>query len=218
MEKEQYNDLVKDEKTPRPENSCEGLKIVKTNQLVWDIIPTFSLTCDKKMQNIEKTLVKAATILTKVVDKMAKLDTDENSEVLDNCNDTIALLGYANRQINLARRDFMKPDLDTNYVHLCAQSVPYTSYLFGDDVSKAAKDIEDTRKIGSRLGGYRGRPFYRGGRGRGFRRGFPEFSGVVEVATVVALHTDQEIDLMIPQKTSGEVLPPAEVRSIRVRR
>jgi hypothetical protein len=65
------------------------------------------------MQNIEKTLVKAATILTKVVDKMAKLDTDqdENSEVLDNCNDTIALLGHANRQINLARRDFMKPDL-----------------------------------------------------------------------------------------------------------
>jgi hypothetical protein len=41
------------------------------------------------MQNIEKTLVKAATILTEVVDKMAKLDTDENSEVLDNCNDTI---------------------------------------------------------------------------------------------------------------------------------
>jgi hypothetical protein len=79
--------------------------------------------------------------------------------------------------------------------------VPYTSYLFGDDVSKAAKDIEDTRKIGSRLGGYRGRPFYRGGRGRGF----PEFSGVVEVATLVALHTDQAIDLMIPQKTSGEV-------------
>jgi hypothetical protein len=164
MDEEQYNDLVKDEKTPRPEN-CEGLKIVKTNQLVWDIIPTFSQTCDKKIQNIEKTLVKAATILTKVVDKMAKLDTDENSEVLDNCNDTIALLGHANRQINLARRDFMKPDLDANYVHLCAQSMPYTSYLFGDDVSKAAKDIEDTRKIGSRLGGYQGRPFNRGGRG-----------------------------------------------------
>jgi hypothetical protein len=106
---------------------------------------------------------------------MAKLDTDQDeiSEVLDNCNDTIALLGHANKQINLSRRYFMKPDLDANYVHLCAQSVPYTSYLFGDDVSKAAKDIEDTRKIGSRLGGYRGRPFYRGGRGRGFRRGFP---------------------------------------------
>lgn len=59
----------------------------------------------------------------------------------------------------------MKPDLDANYVHLCSQSMPYTSYLFGDDVSKAAKDIEDTRKIGSRLGGYQGRPFYRGGRG-----------------------------------------------------
>lgn len=171
MDEEQYNEIVKDEKTPRPEN-CEALRVVKTNQLVWDVLPTFTQTCDRKLQNIEKTVVKAATILTASVNKMAQSDNCDD-EILDKCNDTIALMGHANRQLNLARREFMKPDLDYNYVHLCAQSVPYTSFLFGDDVSKAAKDIEDTRKIGNRLGGSYTRPFIRGGRGRGPRgRGF----------------------------------------------
>lgn len=83
-------------------------------------------------------------------------------------------MGHANRQLNLARREFMKPDVNSNYGHLCAQSVPYTSLLFGDDVSKAAKDVEETRKIGNRMSGLgfpRGRGYYRGGRGRGSRRG-----------------------------------------------
>lgn len=174
MDEEQYSDIFKDEKNARPEN-CEGLKVVKTNQLIWDILPPFTQTCDKKMQNIEKTVVKAATVLTNAVNKMAKVDSQEMNDFIESCNDTLALMGHANRQINLARREFMKPDLDSNYVHLCAQSVPYTSQLFGDDVSKAAKDIEDTRKIGNRMSGFgfpRGRGYYRGGiRGRGSRRG-----------------------------------------------
>lgn len=37
MNEEQYSDLIKDENNARPEN-CEGLKVVKTNQLVWDNI------------------------------------------------------------------------------------------------------------------------------------------------------------------------------------
>jgi hypothetical protein len=37
MNEDQYSDLIKDENNARPEN-CEGLKVVKTNQIVWDII------------------------------------------------------------------------------------------------------------------------------------------------------------------------------------
>lgn len=37
MDEDQYNDLTKDENTGRPEN-CEGLTVVLTNQLVWDLI------------------------------------------------------------------------------------------------------------------------------------------------------------------------------------
>ena len=37
MEEEQYNSMIKDEKLARPEN-CDGLTVVKCNQLVWDLL------------------------------------------------------------------------------------------------------------------------------------------------------------------------------------
>lgn len=82
---------------------------------------------------------------------------------MDECNDSLALLGHANRQMNMTRRDLIKPELRYEYLHLCAQSVPYTAWLFGDDISKTAKEIEDCSKIGHKLqysnrgGTFRGR-------------------------------------------------------------
>ncbi|CAG2256275.1 unnamed protein product [Mytilus edulis] len=152
MDESQYNEMIKDELNPRPGN-CDGLVIVKTNQLIWDLISPFAQTCDKKMQNIERSVVKASVLLSKTVNNIAKTDneTNEFSEVIDECNDVLALLGHTNRQINLARRDFIKYELNNEYTHLCAQSQPYTTFLFGDDVSKVAKDIEDCSKIANRI-------------------------------------------------------------------
>ncbi|KAH3873491.1 hypothetical protein DPMN_036727 [Dreissena polymorpha] len=54
--------------------------------------------------------------------------------------------------------------------------MPYTTQLFGDDVSKAVKEIEDCAKNGSKMlqyssGNYRGPSSFRGCRG-GFRGRF----------------------------------------------
>lgn len=152
MDKVQYNDLMKDDTNPRLDN-CDGLVVVKTNQLIWDLISPYTQTCDRKMQNIEKSVVKAATLLAKTVNDLAKLDkeknTDEFSETIESCNDVLAVLGHTNRQINLTRRDFIRTELNNEYTHLCAQSQPCTTFLFGDDVSKVAEDIEDCSKIAS---------------------------------------------------------------------
>lgn len=48
----------------------------------------------------------------------------------------------------MTRRDLIKPELRFEYLHLCAQTVPYTLWLFGDDTSELAKAIEDCSKIG----------------------------------------------------------------------
>ena len=105
------------------------------------------------MQLIQRTVVKAATLLVKTVNKMALSDqSNESDEQINECNDVLALLGHAIRKINVTRRELMKPEMSLEYVHLCAQSVDYTSYLFGDDVSKKAKDIEDCSKIGYKIG------------------------------------------------------------------
>ena len=57
MNEDQYSDLIKDENNARPEN-CEGLKVVKTNQLVWDIISQEAKTNDRKMQTLKPLLLK----------------------------------------------------------------------------------------------------------------------------------------------------------------
>ena len=81
----------------------------------------------------------------------------------------LALLGHTNRQINLARKDFLKPELKYEYAHLCNHSVPFISELFGDDVSKQAREIEDINKLGTRIQ----KEAFVEGRGRvGFRGNF----------------------------------------------
>ena len=70
MNEDQYSEMVKDENNSRPEN-CEGLQVVKTNKLVWDIISPEAKTNDRKMQNVETSLIKGSVILTKVADKLA---------------------------------------------------------------------------------------------------------------------------------------------------
>ena len=100
-----------------------------------------------------------------------KNDGTNMNEYFDKCNDVLAPLGHASRHIHTTRRDFRKPELMSENLHLCSHSVPFTKWLFGDDVSKTAKDIEDCSKIGNKLrfgrarGGYRGGRSHRGGRG-----------------------------------------------------
>ena len=71
----------------------------------------------------------------------------------------------------------LKPDLKEEYAHFCNHAVRFTTELFGDDVSKQAKKIEDSNKIGNRLQrgsnySFRGRPG-RQLRGRARGRGWP---------------------------------------------
>ena len=62
--------LVKDETNARPSN-CEGLVVVKTNQLVWDAVSSVARTNDLKLQKVETSVAKAANVLSKVVNSMA---------------------------------------------------------------------------------------------------------------------------------------------------
>ena len=88
-----------------------------------------------------------------------ELKNDNFSKLIDDCNDALALMGHANKQINLTRKDFLRPELNREYSHLCNHNRPYTQYLFGDDVSKSAREIEDCSKISNRMFQNRPGPF-----------------------------------------------------------
>ncbi|KAH3824008.1 hypothetical protein DPMN_125836 [Dreissena polymorpha] len=68
------------------------------------------------------------------------------AEVVENCNEALALFGHANNQIVLTRRDFLKPEIRDEYVHLCNHSAPFTSLLFGDEFLKLAERLRTLSK------------------------------------------------------------------------
>lgn len=137
---------------------------------MWDIISPEARTNDIKMQCKETFAIKTSIILAKVAYKLAVLEKEvddskkqKSEKIVDECNDSLTLLGHANRKMNMTRRDLIKPELWYKYLQLCAQYVPYTAWLFVNDISKTAKEIEDCSKIGQKLqynnrgGTFRGR-------------------------------------------------------------
>ena len=190
---DKYNELVK--KYNRPEN-CTGLSSVRVNQLVWDIIRPESRSLDVKFQAIQTSLVKGATALTQLVVELAQQTKDNSApnaqKLLDLSTDALALLGNSNRLLNLRRRDCMKSDLRQDYLHLCSTTVPFTDYLFGDDVSKTVKDIQEVNRAGQKIGtswprgGIRTRSRARGirfrGRGRGYFRKLYQAASMTDTA------------------------------------
>ena len=67
-------------------------------------------------------------------------------------NDALALLGHASFKLNMFRREQIKPELKKEYRSLCSSSIPVTNELFGEDLSKAAKEVEEKNKISNKMG------------------------------------------------------------------
>ena len=84
----------------------------------------------------------------------------------------------ANRQVNLARRDLLRPHLNKPYQSLRNPSTSITSYLFGDDLNKQVDDLTKANKIGHKVQGPSTKPRYHpyrsssGARGRGYRQNY----------------------------------------------
>jgi len=62
--------------------------------------------------------------------------------------DNISLLAHANTELNNRRKELIKPDLHTDYKHLCSKSTTVTAELFGDDLSKQVKHISEVNPVG----------------------------------------------------------------------
>lgn len=174
----------------RPDN-CSSLVKTKVNSLVWNRLSPHMMTADRKMQSIQEAMIKSSILVTQLLDNASSV---LDSKQLELGTDALSLMGQANKLLNNRRKDMHKSDLNKEFHHLCTPNQKYTDMLYGDDVCKSVKDIQDMNKIAGRIrgggsGGYptynrgRGRPYQRGGvsRGRVFKRGrgrgFRGFSG-----------------------------------------
>ena len=99
-------------------------------------------------------------------------------DLIDHGNDALALMGQVNYLLNMLRRELLRPELKFKYRSLCNSSLPVTDLLFGEDLTKATKEVEDRNKISSKLS----TPFQY--RGLGLRRTFSRGRGMRGIGPV----------------------------------
>ena len=151
-------------KYPSPDN-CPTLDVPKVNGTIWENLKGYTRTKDLKLQRVQKALAKGLTAFSRSVDGQDLTGTQQ---------DTLALLCNAQFELNCLRRDCIRPDINPKYSHLCKASNVLTpsKQLFGDDLSKQVKDLQEEHKaaFGVVKGG-RGPPY---GRERRQYKPYPE--------------------------------------------
>ena len=138
-------------RNPAPKN-CERLAETRVNLPIWNNLSEKARSADIKLQKVQKSLVKGATAVVSVVNNLITAPgMPSKNEVVNNLMDGVFLLANANMELNVRRREALRPELHASYRYLCAPSNPISSELFGDDLPKAVKDITDTNRITSKL-------------------------------------------------------------------
>lgn len=185
---DRQSELVKD--IHRPSN-CESLVKTKVNQSIWRLLKPNTQTDDVKMQTIQNNVIKSAINITKMLNEGGET-MSLSSSMIDLGTNALGLLGQTNKLINNKRKEFHKRDLDVKYHYLTSHNFPFTDSLYGDDVNKNVKEIQDMNRLSKNVGrgsqpgsanrgfGFRGRRGFRfpgrnRGRGRGYGRGSTDY-------------------------------------------
>ena len=137
----------------RPEN-CSFLDVPKVEKSLWISNKTDKSVkdSDKLFQRTQMYLTKGMIPLVQVMDKSIKAETMDKEEVFDLAMDAFSLLAHAHKDMSNQRKRLITPAINTQYRVLCNESSPITAtQLFGDDINKQIKDIDDSRKLGNSL-------------------------------------------------------------------
>ena len=76
-------------------------------------------------------------------------------EFWEKLTDSAILLTTTLHDVNMIRRDLFKPGLDGKYKSLCSDKHPITEELFGDNLADRLRNMEESKKSASKLGGSR---------------------------------------------------------------
>ncbi|XP_068690137.1 uncharacterized protein [Montipora foliosa] len=143
----------------RPEN-CETAKPTRVNPGIWRTFREPTQKRDLQLHKMQLALVKGIMPVAHLTDfsmtEKKWLDKEGAQQIKQDGLDALSLLTRVNYELNMQRRQLMKPDIGKDYASLCSQQIPFTDYLFGDDLQKQSKDIGDVNKIGAKVQASRG--------------------------------------------------------------
>lgn len=139
---------------PRPENL--ELYKVDVNDEVVQTMNKFHKVKDLKLRSVQGAVVCATTLSAKFLDALYTLEAgseDEIKQTLLNMvtwgQDQVRLLSHANMCINNARREAIKPALNSKYHALCRDTATYKSnLLFGANLAEKLKVLSQAVRIG----------------------------------------------------------------------
>lgn len=115
-----------------------------------------SMSLFKIQQALVKGIIPIARLTDLSMTERKGLDQEGVQQIKQFRLDALSLLTHVNYELNMQRKQHMKPDIGRDYVSLCSPHVPFTDLLFGDDLQKQLKDIGDVNKIGAKVQGHRG--------------------------------------------------------------
>ena len=171
-----------------PPSNIPLLQPPRVNECIWELLKSGPRSSDIRMRKIQVRLTRGLSALARLADKLLeckkKGSVPDLADSLNQCLQSFALIGNANYELSLRRRETLRSQLNSKYSRLCYQSTPVTTLLFGDDITKRVEDITKVQKLGENItqryrnqyepsnrgygnrgGGYRGRGrgSYRGG-------------------------------------------------------
>ncbi|MPC70984.1 hypothetical protein E2C01_065251 [Portunus trituberculatus] len=150
LREEDYKAICEDEIVKKPKN-CHTLAPVECNPQLLEALKLDTRKTDFCLREVNKDILRASTIITKYLVALEDLaEQEDNSKVaheVSMINGALALLGNANHRNNLVRCFVMKREINYKYAHLCSDKVSMSRFLFGDDVSQSARQIEEADKL-----------------------------------------------------------------------
>ena len=119
-EEDELNEVKK--RYLRPKN-CEMLAETRVNLAIWNNLSERARTSDLELQKVQKSLIKGSTAVVQVVnDLISKPDMPSKGQIIKQLMDGVLSMADANIELNLRRRDALKPELHTSYRYLWAPS------------------------------------------------------------------------------------------------
>ena len=131
----------------RPSN-CDHLVSPKVNKVVWQQLNHAGRTADNAMQRCQK-------LFSASVYAMLHACTQTPRAARPSFIHEIERFQRGNRDINLRRREFLRPHLNFRYSALCNPSTPITSEIFGDDINKEIHQLTKSSQLGTKLTNFR---------------------------------------------------------------
>lgn len=172
--KSDVSNIIKENKVP---DNCKGLTPPKVNTEIWHILIRQGRQDDLMCQTIQRLIglgaspiIRAAEILSRPKEALTKI-----TDIRDLAQQALTILCNCFFEVSYLRRMLLKQNIDEKYHQLCTKNLEVTEYLFGDDMSKKVKDINDVEKIKGYVSTSKNGYGSRRGLGGGSRPWFSQF-------------------------------------------